>query len=67
MDTVFVVLVSHRKDEPEIMGVYSTREKAVDAVLAIRNWESCSEFSNPTAGFWSTEEDSYQIEEQSVQ
>ena len=75
MSTVFIVQVNSRKGDGKTMGPYSTRDKAVVAVMAAHNWEPYIEggihyqtcFCDPAAGFWSTEDESYQIEERAIQ
>lgn len=70
MNTVFIVHVDYRKGEGETLGPFSTREKAVEAIMADPiNWEFCMAqgFCDPANGFWGSEDKSYQIEERSIQ
>lgn len=70
MNMVFIVHVDYRKGGGEALGPFSTREKAVSAIMAApTNWESCiaQGFCDPANGFWGNEDKSYQIEERSIQ
>jgi hypothetical protein len=70
MSAVFIVHVDYRKGGGETLGPFSTREKAVEAVMATSdNWKSyiAQGFCDPANGFWGSEDESYQIEERSIQ
>jgi hypothetical protein len=65
---VYTIVVDYRRGGSEILSTHSTKEKAVEAILEIRDWTEAEKlgYCDISNGFWGDEDTSYQITEQEV-